>query len=386
MYFAARATLERKDRKQFLLAYACMALATLTKGFIGVALPALILISFVLIRRDWRLIAEAKLPSGIAVFLLIAAPWFFLVSRATGGQWLSDFIFVHHIQRYTAGVGHREPVYYYLKTLPLDFLPWTIVCAPALFTYSIDLKSLRQPQRLFFLLWFAAVFVFFTASNTKRDLYLLPLFPPLGLFVGNYIEDLATRHLARERLFRWVLAITFALIGLACLSAPIFVWFKYREGFFASLPFACVVGVGSLWVVFMALRRSPRAVCAAICMMMALGVAVAGGWLLPFVDRFKSPRTVADEVRRRIAPDAPLYIYTDSMHDYNFYLERESIPVIPSAAELKKLRNANAPGYLLIKQKDLREAALEPQDEMLLNRGAPASRAWYLVPLRAISQ
>ena len=76
MYFAAHATLHRERRNQFLWAYALMALATLTKGLIGVVLPALILVVFVLVTREWRLIRAARLPSGIVLFLLIAAPWF----------------------------------------------------------------------------------------------------------------------------------------------------------------------------------------------------------------------------------------------------------------------------------------------------------------------
>ena len=62
MYFAARAIFNKGSRNELLAAYALMALATLTKGLIGVVLPALILISFVAVRRDWQLLLEARLP------------------------------------------------------------------------------------------------------------------------------------------------------------------------------------------------------------------------------------------------------------------------------------------------------------------------------------
>jgi 4-amino-4-deoxy-L-arabinose transferase-like glycosyltransferase len=102
-----------------LLVYVFMALATLAKGLIGVVLPALILISFMVARREWRMIAAAKLPLGIPLFLLITAPWFWLVQQATDGRWLNDFLFIHHFQRYTAGAGHRQPFYYYKHAAPL---------------------------------------------------------------------------------------------------------------------------------------------------------------------------------------------------------------------------------------------------------------------------
>jgi 4-amino-4-deoxy-L-arabinose transferase-like glycosyltransferase len=202
MYFAARAVLRRGTLTELFLSYVLMALATLTKGLIGVVLPALILLTFAAVRRDWRLLPEARLPWGVLIFLAIAAPWFALVNIATSGKWLTDFIYLHHIQRYIAGAGHRQPFYYYFTTLPIDLLPWTIFAIPALFVYKPHRKVFGDPLWLFLTLWFVVVFVFFTLSDTKRDLYLLPLFPPVALLIGKYIDDLASGSLVQDRLYR----------------------------------------------------------------------------------------------------------------------------------------------------------------------------------------
>ena len=112
-------------------AYVFIGLAVLTKGLIGIVLPALLLGAFSAVRRDWRMLLDVRLPAGIAIFLLIAAPWFYVVNNATDGRWFADFIYVHHIERYTEWAGHQQPFYYYLRTLPLDFLPWADrLCAP----------------------------------------------------------------------------------------------------------------------------------------------------------------------------------------------------------------------------------------------------------------
>ena len=54
VYFAARALLRKGGPHEILLAYVFMGLATLAKGLIGVVLPALLLVSFMIARRDWR--------------------------------------------------------------------------------------------------------------------------------------------------------------------------------------------------------------------------------------------------------------------------------------------------------------------------------------------
>ena len=185
VYFGARALFHKGQPHEILFTYLFIALATLTKGLIGVVLPGLLFLAVMLVRREWRLIFVLKLHLGLPLFFLIAAPWFYLVTRATDGKWLADFIYIHHIQRYTAGAGHRQPFYYYLTTLPADFLPWTIFLIPALFAFRPYRRRWSDPVVQFFVLWFFSVFLFFTFSDTKRDLYLLPLMPTLALFVGQ---------------------------------------------------------------------------------------------------------------------------------------------------------------------------------------------------------
>ena len=96
-------------------------------------------------------------------------------------------------------MGHRQPFYYYLTTLPADFMPWTVFAIPAIVAYFPYRGLTQRPIPLFFSLCFLVVFLFFSISDTKRDLYLLPLMPTLALLVGNYIEDLTESRLSTAR-------------------------------------------------------------------------------------------------------------------------------------------------------------------------------------------
>src|SRR6202167_5040519 len=64
--------------------WAAMALALLTKGLIGVLIPAAALGAYVLWQRDWRLLRRLNLRWGVPLFAAIAAPWFVLGARAHG--------------------------------------------------------------------------------------------------------------------------------------------------------------------------------------------------------------------------------------------------------------------------------------------------------------
>jgi 4-amino-4-deoxy-L-arabinose transferase-like glycosyltransferase len=92
VYFGARALLRESGRYAILPAYVFMALATLSKGLIGIVLPGLLFAAFLLLRRDWRLILGARLHLGLPLFSLIVFPWYYAVTQATDGKWLADFI------------------------------------------------------------------------------------------------------------------------------------------------------------------------------------------------------------------------------------------------------------------------------------------------------
>jgi 4-amino-4-deoxy-L-arabinose transferase-like glycosyltransferase len=160
-----------------------------------------------------------------------AAPWFYLVNQATSGRWLGDFVYIHHIRRFTDPLGHREPLYYYFTTLPVDLLPWTIFALPALFAYKPSKKLFAEPVPLFFTLWFFVIFIFFSLSDSKRDLYLLPLLPVAALFVAVYIEHLISGKLSLGWLQSRLAFGFFGLLALGCLALPVATWMLRRGAF-----------------------------------------------------------------------------------------------------------------------------------------------------------
>ena len=385
IYFGARSLLGKGGKREILWAYVFMGLAVTSKGLIGIVLPALLLGVFAIVRRDWRLIAAAKLQLGVPIFLLIAAPWFYLVNSATDGRWLADFIYIHHLQRYTEWEGHRHPFFYYFKTLPVDFLPWTVFAIPAMVAYFPYRQLSQRPKALYFSLCFLVVFLFFSLSDSKRDLYLLPLMPTLALLVGNYIVDLSENRIDESALYQWLSQSFFSAVALIGLGAPIGAWLIRREMFWISLPVALVLVAGGIvTVIFIRLRRPLDAV-TAVALLMASVVVAASIWVLPYINHFKSPRPFSMQVKRIVPTTTPLYIYADSMNDFNFYTEREKIPVLSSPGELKKMREQPTAGFLLIKEHNLKQLS-ELGRNRVVARGSVGSEIWNLITLNATTE
>ena len=63
------------------LCWSMMSLATLSKGLIGAAIPAMVFIAYSISAWDWKIWSRLHIFSGTILFLAITAPWFFLVAQ-----------------------------------------------------------------------------------------------------------------------------------------------------------------------------------------------------------------------------------------------------------------------------------------------------------------
>jgi hypothetical protein len=100
--------------------------------------------------------------------------------------------------------------------------------------------------------------------------------------------------------------------------------------------------------------------------------------VLPYLDRYKSPRPVGEFVKNHASPAAPVYVFQSTMSDFNYYAQREKIPVIGSMVELAKLMEANAQWFLLINDKDLNDVGSR-QNYDIVTEQQVGERKWYLL-------
>src|ERR1700722_11529139 len=185
--------------------YACVALGVLTKGLIALAFPGGAAFLYLVLAGEWGRWREFRLGSGLALFLLIAAPWHILAGlRNTGGQGMHGFFWFYFVnEHFLRFLGSRYPRDY-------NKLPWTLywslhlvwlfpwsVYLPAAIRAIIDKRRLsaRGSQRLEdfggrtrLLCWILAglILVFF-AISTNQEYYTFPAYFPLLMLLADGI-------------------------------------------------------------------------------------------------------------------------------------------------------------------------------------------------------
>lgn len=169
------------------------ALAVLAKGPIGLALPVLVAGGYLLAARDRaglrRLLSPAgALVAAAALFLAVAAPWYWLVYRANGWAFVRVFLLEHNVQRFTTTIhNHPGAPWYYLPVLLAGLFPWTALLVPAV----AGARPLRDRRDTYVLSWLALPLVFFSLAGSKLPGYIVPCIPPLALWMANAAQSLA---------------------------------------------------------------------------------------------------------------------------------------------------------------------------------------------------
>jgi len=165
--------------------FVACALGMLSKGLIGIALPGLVLLVWLVWTRQVKKILLLPWVSGLALFGVIALPWFVMAQRAYPDFF--NYMFVgQQFNRYTAGsYNNPQAWWFYLAAITLLMFPWVFfalgqVRRVTAMTVTSAVGSSADGWRLCWV-WVVAVLVFFSIPSSKLVGYILPIMAPLAL-------------------------------------------------------------------------------------------------------------------------------------------------------------------------------------------------------------
>lgn len=128
-YFAANCQPGIRKRLLYLLMYAAMGVATLTKGPIGIFIPGMVIVFYMLAAKRF-LLREMEIIYGAAIFLIVAGPWY-AAAELTNPGYLKYYLWEEHFARFfPSHFGRGGPAYYFVIVLAAGFVPWTFYCRP----------------------------------------------------------------------------------------------------------------------------------------------------------------------------------------------------------------------------------------------------------------
>lgn len=177
------------SRRWYLASYACAALAVLTKGPVGLVLPGMIVLAFLVYQKNLSELKRLLHPAGLVVFGLIAMPWYGEMVNRFGADFVSTFFGLHNYLRATVSEHPKDNVfYYYLVLFVLGTLPWSIITLRALYISSRACwKRTADGWTVFNLFGIGIYLLFYSLMATKYPTYAFPALFPAAILTARQI-------------------------------------------------------------------------------------------------------------------------------------------------------------------------------------------------------
>lgn len=155
-------------RKHFIIAYASAGFACLTKGPVGLVLPGILLILYLLISKNPKDILRLFPWQGILAFFAVVLPWYGGMVLIHGTDFITQFLGIHNVLRATSSEHPKDNhFYYYFVLFPLSLLPWT---GASFYEMWKGWKE-KHPFYLFLMTWCFGTLLFYTLMATKYVTY-----------------------------------------------------------------------------------------------------------------------------------------------------------------------------------------------------------------------
>lgn len=182
----------RPSRTVQTMCYLAAALAVLAKGPAGIALPALVILGFLLVDRRWSALRAFWSWPLVGLVLAIDAGWYGLAYRLGGDGFFQLQIQRENIDRILGGhdFGSRTGIFSVLGWLATRLLPWNLALLWSAVRRARG-ESEDSAGRFLHAWWIAVSFVFTVAAG-KRSVYLLPLYPAIALLAARVMETMIT--------------------------------------------------------------------------------------------------------------------------------------------------------------------------------------------------
>jgi 4-amino-4-deoxy-L-arabinose transferase-like glycosyltransferase len=284
------------DDLYMFLFFLAAALATLTKGPIGIGLPGLILVLFLFWTRNFRVLRKMRLFWGSFVYLAIVLAWFVPAIRQEGWDYAYLIVIKQNLGRVYNSFSHARPWYFYLHTLPWITLPWFPFFVSAMIhARRTPITSREQDTCRFLWIWWGTTFVFFSLVSGKLEIYLLPLLPPTAILTARFWLSSSTSSNTLGKLSQRLTLPAYILAGSLLIASIALILQGESARYWGGI--LLLEAIGGL-LIYAAVKSSPRLLFAVVWSITPLILLYGAITAVPIWNRQLSLQSVIQNLKR----------------------------------------------------------------------------------------
>ncbi|WP_288366653.1 glycosyltransferase family 39 protein [uncultured Acinetobacter sp.] len=211
------------NRKAMLfLGYFFAASAFLTKGLIGILIPGMILLPWLLYTRQYKRIPAFFNPFALLFLAVLTLPWLYQMQQIYP-DFLHYFFIDQQFNRFHSNqFNNKQSWFFYLVILLVSLLPWLLTLR------WTGLRTMLHQQRLnpvgqLLIWWLVSVVIFFSIPPSKLAGYILPALTPLIILCAVAFEKSTLNTQQLTRMQKYAPAAFVCLLGFVLAATLYFI-------------------------------------------------------------------------------------------------------------------------------------------------------------------
>jgi 4-amino-4-deoxy-L-arabinose transferase-like glycosyltransferase len=182
-------TLATRRVAWFVTAAILIGLGCLTKGILGIALPGVAIAFYLLVRGRFVELFRLDIIATFLAGLAIGLTWYLAGYMMAGSKFLQWQIGMNLWSRFipaqAGGANYCvHPIWYFIPQILVGLLPWSLFLPALAFVIWPRHRDRILEPMAYAGAWFIAIFLFFSLSRGKCQVYILPALPPLAILIG----------------------------------------------------------------------------------------------------------------------------------------------------------------------------------------------------------
>lgn len=326
-------------------------LAIFSKGPMGILIPLVSVVVFLLLRRQLRYAGRWFGWRQWLVLLALCGAWFGAIYAEGGSEYLNNILFKQTVGRGIDSFHHKEHLFWYFPRMLYSFAPWFLFYLVTMWL-GVRRNLLRTDTERFFYTAVWANIIMLSLVSSKIEIYMLPIYPFVVYLASAMLSRLGDNRMVRFGV--WIPAVVFALLWPASFVFEGLLPLKYESLFLPRLGLLAGT-LGGLIAIYALLQKKTGGAIWAISTGMLLTVFIAS-FSLPQFNREIGFRTMAEEAQQMAAEreiDHYTFYHYRAFSDMDIFLGQQ-LEKITSVPQLDSLDAASRRSILFFRNRDVR--------------------------------
>ena len=310
------AYIQSKSVKFILGASIGIACAMLTKGPIGLVMPALAIGGHLVVTRNWKSLLDWKwiiLLVGVAILLI---PMCMGLYQQYGNEGLKFYFWTQSFGRITGENTWQNDTtpLYFTHVFLWSFLPWTLIAIAGLFSEvkNIKRKFSEADPEFYLISGIVLVWVALSLSRFKLPHYIFVVYPLIAILTAKYVDGL-------QSFSRWAWT-QLILSGTAVLFLIFILRYCFPEGGWI-VPIVLLLFVVVAVIYFLMSYRSSQIISTTFFLSIALGLGL-NLHFYPQLLPYQANSMVGKWIHENEIPDGKIVTFLSGGRAVEFYAHR----------------------------------------------------------------